>query len=413
MFEIKSARNKVKTGFSQQQTKRNNTMLLFNLIRKNSPVSRIMLADMTGLSATTVSMLIEDLLANNLVRQMGEAEPSARGRRPIMLEVNGAGGYFILIEMSNTGLICHLYDLKFQHIDYMQYRISGSIQKNIATGFIRQMLEKRGIPASLLLGINVIYPGIVDRTAKKMVYSAIVTTNDLLNDSEVLHLEADYPSALVMVSNYSSVSAYAEYTFNDYDYNRSLVAVNIFEAVGAGAIFVNEKGEKTVDFSIELGHMMMDRDGPVCKCGNRGCLEALVAACALFKRVEQETGLSLNYSDEFDFRQNVECMKTVARLAEEGNPTVIRLLDQEAEWIAIGITNMNNIIDPGYIFIGGTIRHLGEDFLKLIKEKMKKLNLKHTDFPSIISFSKLDGEERLKGGLAMMMDDIFALNTEK
>ena len=413
MFEIKSARNKVKTGFSQQQTKRNNTMLLFNLIRKNSPVSRIMLADMTGLSATTVSMLIEDLLANNLVRQMGEAEPSTRGRRPIMLEVNGAGGYFVLVEMTNRGLICHLYDLKYQEIDCMQYRPSDHVNQNAASEFIHLMLEKKDIPSELLLGINIIYPGIVDRAAKKMVYSAIVTNRDLLNNSEVLQLQEEYPDALVMVSNHSSVTAYAEYAFNNYEYNRSLVSVNIFEAVGAGAIFVNEKGEKTVDFPTEFGHMMMDRDGPVCKCGNRGCLEALVGVCALFKRIEQEAGVSLSYSDEFNLGQNVESMKTVARLAAEGNPAVIRVLDQEAEWIAIGITNMNNIIDPGYIFIGGTIRHLGESFLNIIKEKMKKLNLKHTDFPSIISFSQLDGEERLKGGLAMMMDDIFALSTEK
>ncbi|MEI6101339.1 MAG: hypothetical protein WCP73_05815, partial [Eubacteriales bacterium] len=116
MFEIKSTKNKVKTGFSQQQTKRNNTMLLFNLIRKNSPISRIMMADATGLSATTVSLQIEDLIANNLVREIGEPEASARGRRPIMLEVNGTGGYFVLVEMTNTGLICHLYDLRYQHI---------------------------------------------------------------------------------------------------------------------------------------------------------------------------------------------------------------------------------------------------------------------------------------------------------
>lgn len=413
MFEIKSARSKVKTGFSQQQTKRNNTMLLFNLIRKNSPVSRIMLADMTGLSATTVSLLIEDLLANSLVREIGEAEPSARGRRPIMLEANGAGGYFILVEMTNTGLICHLYDLSLRHLERMQYRIAGTTKKNVASGFIRQMLEKRKIPDSLLLGINVIYPGIVDKAARKMVYSAIVTTSELLNDSEVLYLETQYPNALVMVSNYSSVTAYAEYIFNDYNYDRSLVSVNIFEAVGAGAIFINEKGERTVDFSVELGHLIMDREGPVCKCGNRGCLEALAGICSLFKRIEQEAGVTLDYRDEFNSSQNAECMKTVAGLAQAGNPAVVRILDQEAEWIALGLTNMNNIIDPGYIFISGTIRHLGEGFLELIKEKMKKLNLKHTDFPSIISFSNLDEEERLKGGLAMVMDDIFALSTEK
>ena len=59
MFEINSARNRVKTGFSQQQTKRNNTMLLFNLIRKNSPISRIMLAEATGLSRQTIANICQ------------------------------------------------------------------------------------------------------------------------------------------------------------------------------------------------------------------------------------------------------------------------------------------------------------------------------------------------------------------
>lgn len=413
MFEINSAKNRVKTGFSQQQTKRNNTMLLFNLIRKNSPISRIMLAEATGLSATTVSMLVEDLIANNLVREMGEAEPIARGRRPIMLEVNAAGGYFIVVELINTGLICHLFDLKNRHIDFMQYRICGDLKKNVTSDFINQMLFKKGIPSSLLLGINVIYPGIVDRSTKKMVYSAILPTRDLLSDSEAEELQKNYPNAVFMINNYSSVNAYGEYIFNDYDYNRSLVAVNIFEAVGAGAIFVNEKGEKTVDFSIELGHIIMDKDGPVCKCGNKGCLETLVGICALFKKVEQETGVDLDYTDEFNNSRNVEAMKKVKEMADEGNPAVIRILDEAAQWIALGLTNMDNIIDPGYIFIGGTIRYLGEDFLNNIREKMKKLNLKHTDFPNIINFSHLDGEERLKGCIAMMMDDIFALRMEK
>ena len=246
-----------------------------------------------------------------------------------------------------------------------------------------------------------------------MIYSAIVTSRDLLNDSEVESLQEQYPNAVVLINNYSSVTAYAEYAFNDYEYNRTLVSVNIFEAVGAGAIFVDERGEKTIDLSIELGHMMVDRDGPVCKCGNRGCLEVMVGACALFKKVEQEAGIALEYYDEFDHGKNIECAKEVARLAKEGNQEVIRVLDEAAGWIAFALTNMNNIIDPGFIFITGTIRHLGDDFLDRIREKMKKLNLKHTDFPSIINYSKLDSQERLKGGIAMMMDDIFALKMEK
>ena len=413
MFEINSTKNRVKTGFSQQQTKRNNTMLLFNLIRKNSPISRIMLAEATGLSATTVSMLIEDLISNNLVMEIGEAEPIARGRRPIMLEVNANGGYFAVVELINTGILCHLFDLKNRHLDFMQYRITGDLEKNVTTDFIGQMLYKKGIPSSMLLGINVIYPGIVDRMAKKMVYSAIVPSRELLSEDEVEKLQELYPNAVFMINNYSSVNAYGEYIFNDYSYNRGLVAVSIFEAVGAGAIFVNEKGEKVVDFSIEMGHMMMDRNGPVCKCGNKGCLETLVGICALFKKVEQATGIDLNYTDEFNHSRNVEAMKKVKELADEGNRDVLRILDEAAEWIALALTNMNNIIDPGYIFIGGTIRYLGDDFLNMIREKMKRLNLKHTDFPNIINYSHLDADERLKGCISMMVDDIFALRMEK
>lgn len=411
MFEIKSAsaKKREKTGFSQQQTKRNNTLLLFNLIRKNSPISRIMLAEATGLSATTVSMLIEDLIASNLVREIGGFEAQARGRRPIMLEVNGTGGYFVLVEMTNTGLNFHLYNLQYQHIDFMQHRAAGQAGQKAASEWIGRLLERNGIPSHLLLGINIIYPGIVDKATKKMVYSAIVTDPDLLNDSEVASLQRQYPKAPVMVTNYSAVTAYAEYAFNDYHYNRTLVSVSIFEAVGAGAIFVNDRGEKTVDLPLELGHMMVDKNGPVCKCGNRGCLEALSGACALFKRVEQEAGLQLEYYDEFDHSKNIECMKTVAQLAADGNEAVNRVLDETAYWIAFGLTNMNNIIDPGYIFISGSIRHLGDSFLERIREKMKKLNLKHTDFPSIISYTQLDAEERLKGGVAMMMDAIFRL----
>ena len=369
MFEIKSSKSKVKTGFGQQQTKRNNTMLLFNLIRKNGQLPRIKLAELTGLSATTVSMLIEDLIGNNLVKEMGAVDLNTRGRRPIMLEVNGEGGYFVVVEIINTGIICHLYDLGLKHIDFLQYRIDGSIQKNAASVYIRQLLANWNIDPVSLLGINVIYPGIVDRVAKKVIYSAVVPMRDLLGDDEVELMQEEYPNADVMISNYSSVSAYSEYMFNDYNYSRSLVAVNIFEAVGAAAIFMNEKGEKTVDFSIEFGHLMMDQNGPVCKCGNRGCMEALVGIVAIFKKVEQETGISLDFCDEFNSSRNICAIKKVKEEADKGNEAVIRILDETANWIALGLTNMNNIIDPGYIFISGTIKYLGEEFLDRIKVK--------------------------------------------
>ena len=122
MYRLKSARSRVKSGFSQQNTKHGNTMLLFNLIRKNSPLSRIMLSDMTGLSATTVSMLVEDLMLNELVMEIGTVDSNLRGRRPIMLQLNRDGGYVGVVEVINTGLNCYLYNLVCECVDKAYFR---------------------------------------------------------------------------------------------------------------------------------------------------------------------------------------------------------------------------------------------------------------------------------------------------
>lgn len=412
MFEVKSARSKVKINTSQQYTKQKNTMLLLNMIRKYKQISRIMLSELTGLSATTVSILMDDLIANGLVTEIGTTDSISRGRRPIMLEINPKGGYFVLVEIINTGIISSLYDLCSEIVDRNKYRLEEGMKKDTAIDYIRQLLVKNNIPADSLLGINVIYPGLVDRAAKKMIYSAVVPTKALFEETEIENLHVAFPNAVFMLNNYASISVYAEYALQDYKFVRSIVSVDIFERVGAGVIFVNDKSEKIYDMPIELGHVMVDKNGPLCRCGNRGCLEMLVGICSIFERIEQETGIILDYVDEINHKQNIEAMKRVRREAKNGNPNIIKILDECAEWIALALTNMNNIIDPGYIFICGPIKYLGEEFIKIMNEKMVRMNLKHTDFPEIIKLSSLDEEDRLKGGIAMLIDEVFALNIE-
>ena len=86
-------------GFSQKLMKSSNTRLLFNLIRSRMPISRAALAKETGLSPTTVSILVDEMLQSQWIHETGTNGRPERGRRPIQIEVNASRGYVIAIDI--------------------------------------------------------------------------------------------------------------------------------------------------------------------------------------------------------------------------------------------------------------------------------------------------------------------------
>ena len=99
-------------AYSQQVIKDRNSTLLFNLVRKMAPISRADLARLSGLSPATVTVLMEELLENQWIRELSPSVvPGARGRRPIQLEVNATAGYVATLEILSQGYICSLYDI--------------------------------------------------------------------------------------------------------------------------------------------------------------------------------------------------------------------------------------------------------------------------------------------------------------
>jgi len=408
---IESKKKKIETSFSQKRTRYNNLMLILQLIRKHTQVSRTMLKEMSGLSASTVSLLVDDLIDSNIVKETGSEQQSSRGRKQIILELCESGGYFIVIEVISTGVFYHLYDLICKHVQTLKYDAPKADAKHVTGSYVRALLENNNIPAKLLLGINIIYPGIVDRLAQKLVYSVIIPEKDFFSDDDIDALKKEFPDAKLLLTSYSCVVAYAEYVLSiQPNLNKTLLSVNIFEAVSAAAIIVNEKGERLYDFPIEFGHVIVDREGPLCRCGNRGCLEAIAGSSKLFADLVEKAGLELEYTDVFFDPANIKAMLKVKLEIENGNGKVIEIMDNAAEIIAYALINLTNIIDPSCIFINGLIILLGDKFLSKIKKIYDEHNLKHLETPDLIYLSSIDNDKRLKGAALMVMDEVFAFS---
>lgn len=409
MYKLRTSQS-VKIGFSQQNTKHNNTMLLFNLIRKYSPISRINLAKMTGLSATTVSLLVEELMYNNLVMEIGCGDTSMRGRKPILLQINGEGAYIAVVEIINTGVNCYIYNLLCERVASIKYRIKNGRKK--LTDIIIHILKENNISNEKLVGININYPGIIDKVNKKVVYSTVIPSDNFFGNDDIEELKKCFESADLEINNNSSIAAYAAFLFSGYHYDKTVLYINMFEAIGAGAIIINKKGERIYDYPVEIGHIMVDSTAPKCKCGNRGCFEQLAGTCEILRRINKETDLSFEYSEEFFSEKNAQCMKMLGTELKAGNKQVIKVLDDIAKKTAIAITSVNNILDPGDIFIGGHIKHLGEPFIGMVRKKVSEMNGLPSASAREIHLSQIDSEARAKGAASMIMDSIFAIQDE-
>jgi len=407
MYKTNTEAN-IRNGFSQKNTKHNNFMLIFDLIRKYSPISRIRLAKMTGLSATTVSMIVEEMKHNGIVVETGCVDTKTSGRKPISLSLNAQGGYICVLEIINTGINYYLYDLLCECVDVYRYRPQGEFN-HLSVEIIESLLAKNNIDKDRLLGINVDYPGIVDKNNGKMIFSAVVSCDEYFNNLDVEALKKNFPESTVLVHNDSDIAAYSAFMYKTHTSNETFLFVNIFECIGAGVIYVDEYGDRMLNYSVEIGHIMVDSNASHCMCGNIGCLELVAGAREIFRRINEETDLSFEYSNEFLSETNVNCMKMLGHELKKGNAQVYTVMEDIAEKIAIALANVNNILDPGEIHIGGLVKYLGEEFIDMIREKYAVMNVLPTACSGEIKLTKMDRTDCSKGAANMVLDAVFAI----
>lgn len=358
--------------------KQSNLTLVFNFINANQPVSRASIAHATGLSPTTVSSLVDELILENMVEETGVGKLSGSGRKPVLLEVKAHGGCVAAVEMKEKSIELEVFDLAgeskaFKTRDINDYSDIGNIiadeVSDITEGFGR------------LLGICVGVPGVIDRKTRRVMSTLIPISRD--NDFFKV-LCNRFPEVKIKLGNESSYCAYIEKTESKKEIH-SLVYIDINVGIGAGIILEDRIFTGAFGNAGEFGHVSVDINGKVCKCGNRGCLEIMAGTPAVCDAAGVDSISKVDMTDE----------KTVNKLSDI------------CRYIASGINNIINMINPEAVVIGGEITKLGNVFLEKIRCELDHIRLKPDMENFSLEFSDVKGNPVTRGGGRYLLDRIF------
>lgn len=371
---------------SQQLIKENHLKLVFSLIHEVDGISRADIKKLTKMSATTVSVLVDELQSKGLVIESGVKNAKTSGRKAISLSVNPSGGYFAVITVSGFHFRLSLFDLFFDEIFSKKVRYDSSEPIGEAlVEFIREniIIENYGE----LLGITLGVPAIIDAD-NNVVSSTVLNLID--GDDFYKSVCEAFSDVRVVICNNSALAAYAEMEFGDID-AENLVSVDISDGVGAAAIVDGVPFAGSAGMALEFGHMSVDMNGKICRCGSRGCMETLVSVPSILENVSQICGREITLG---------ELAEVVAK-----NSELTSYIDSVCTTLAFGINNLINIIDPEAVIISGDILTLGERFVSKLRKSLSKLMLPGRSVT--VDASKLGDNAEFKGGAKYIFDCLF------
>ncbi len=373
---LKSQKNH--TTANLKLVKLSNLTYVFNFINENQPVSRASIAHATGLSPTTVSSLVDELISENMVVETGAGKLSGSGRKPIMLELNNDGNSVAAVEIKQGAFELEMFNLAGKSVFFKRYDIDDySDIGNKISDSIDELSGKFG----RLLGICIGVPGVIDKKTKRVSSTLIPIKPD--NDFFSV-VRKRFPDIKVKLGNESSFCAYIEKTLAKKEIH-SLVYIDINVGIGAGIILDDRIFTGAFGNAGEFGHVSVDINGEECMCGNRGCLEMLAGVPAICRAAGASSISEIDISDE----------KTLSNLS------VI------CRYIASGINNIINMINPEAVVLGGEITMLGESFLDMIYNELKKIMFAANAETFSLGFSTVEGNPVTQGAGKYLLDRIF------
>jgi predicted NBD/HSP70 family sugar kinase len=360
-----------------------NRDIVLELVRTKQPISRADLARQSGLQRSTVSQIIEQLLAESWVCE-GRASISARGRRPTLIRLN-EGLVALALDIHPHQVTLAVVDLNGRLI--WRSMMPLTTDPAASTQLILEGLTKvkAEFARTSIEGIGISFPGRVDPQTDRLLFAP----NLRWREFDLKGLIEKRMKLPVHISNAAIACLLAELTFNHTDGNRDAVLVTTSEGIGAG-IFANGSvvtGHEGM--AGEFGHIPIDPAGPECACGRRGCWEVFASCRA-----------ALRYFRELQPQFRSVSFGELLSLAEDGNPSAAAALEKHAQQIGRGLGLIIAALSPHVIYIAGDVTSAWHRYGPILDKSVAELTIAGTP-PRVVP--SRDGDlARLRGAAALV-----------
>lgn len=389
-----------------------NKVRVLNLIREENEISRSEIVKRTGLSAPTVTRIVDSLLkVEQLAEQVGVGESSG-GRPPLIVRFSGEHRYVVGLDWGHTHIYGRLSDLNGEAIVELDIKTdaSESFENNLmrVINLIKKLIKKSNINEKSLNGIGVAVAGYVNKNNNNIEYSP----NFNWKNVDILTPLKDVFRVPVIVDNVSRVMAQGELMYGIGSSCKDFIFINIGYGIGSGIIIRGEAFFGFDGISGEIGHnriVSAHKNNRMCTCGKTNCLE-----CYSSGRGIAETARLLAKQDKtstINKLANINA-KTIASEAINGDKLAISIFKDAAEHLGIAIASMANNFNPAAIVLGGKVIGNKDFFYDHIREVFEREVLQQTNRKIKLLRSELAGEAAIKGAISLILKEVLNLRVE-
>lgn len=383
-----------KSGVNSLTVKELNRALVLKLICTHKDVSRIRLANETGLTRMTLSNIINGLIETGFLCNVHDlATENMVGRRPVKVDLAKDSPVVAGINISRDAVTGILMDLKANGL----YRIRYALDRNDTTDTLTEKMMSAVMSMvnhgkRRILGFGVSSIGPVN--IKNGIILNPTNFYGITNVCAKRYIE-EKTGLPAYVRNDMSAAALAE-KYYGYGINVSdFIYIGIENGLGAGIVSGGELFQSRSGFSGEFGHMSIDFGGPRCSCGNRGCIELYASAPNIVDTVNKACGAGFTTIAEVDAycAENEEAMKVMYSIMDK---------------LAIAVTGIVNIMDPSRVIIGSTGSTLDMKLFKYVEDVVNNSILARESKSITVLKSKFGEEEHIIGAATIVSDMVFS-----
>jgi len=341
-----------------------NRQRVVHALSRSGLASRSDLARLTGLSRTTVSSLVGELMTSGLVVEREDASAPAPGpgggRPPVLLGLDRSAGAAVGLDFGHSHIRVAVADLSHTVLaeEVLAFDVDGESAGALdrACELVESAIERAGMSRGTIIGVGVGLPGPIRLDSRILGSPTILPGWTGMRIADVLE---DRLGLEVMLENDANLGALAEFSFGAARGEKFAVYVRAYSGIGAGLICDGHLFRGADGTAGELGHVIIDESGPVCRCGNRGCLETVAAEGAILDLLRRTHGEDLT-------------MARVVELAKGGDAACRRVIADAGHHIGVAIANLCNIFNPSMVVVGGTLSGAGDLLLDPMRDAVSR-----------------------------------------
>lgn len=380
-----------------------NTSILLQCLRKSGPLTRNELQQKSGLSWGAVSNIVADLLSLRVFCER-PIPSSHSGRKPFVVDINRRENLCVGVDIHMQGISCVVTDLRGERLVSLHRSIANASRQDVldrAVQLVREAVEETDVPWSAFIGIGISVQGSIDRDKGLSVHSSHLPDWSNVPVRQVFEDAFSLPAILMHDAQAMSVAE----LWNNVCNVHNLAFIRLDMGIGMAMMINDQIYSGGNGNASEFGHMIINPEGPLCTCGNHGCLEAYASGRSILRHA-QSGGAACNTHLSNDENECVQDLSLLVRAARGGSAFEAGLFQEMGTYLGIGIANLINMLDPDLVVLGGILSRYTDLYLDNTLAVVRQ-NVRNSNAIRVIT-SSLDSDGAAIGAALALLQQVMA-----